>query len=530
MPPCAGTDPCSRPARPSASAMTRRQKLGSGQIHAPDGGAQIQQHLRRAHLRARPRGRRSSPRSRSSSSGCATSQAERTGEARLHLALGHPHVELMDRSGPAQLDDRGTAPRARSAARPLPTTSAVPNAGLAYTWRRPRTHWSTTPWRVNSKRSCRLSKPSRLIWTEPPGARRPEVTRSRTGSRYSLRHTSHASVRDASAGSVARAASAKTALPVACEDCRPSMIGKSSPRWGSNSVTCGPFWIVLGPVRCGARRVSVPAHCVGTAPTRAVTPQSPGGSPPRGSAAGVDRALVEVDGDPRDRVPAELPDRPGPARRGPSPRPAGSATSAFTASARLASKASGSSRRSAPAARSRRRSTTSGMPPTSLATTAAPQAIASRLTMPSGSYTDGQTKTVDADSTCTTRAGSACRRTRTRPRRCACSSAIAGRRLGADLRGVRRAGAEHQLDASGSKWLGRRDQVADALLPGDPADERARIGASRSTPLSTPARRRSSVGLVDLGVDAVVDDVHLVRVQRRVAVQDVGSSCRWRPR
>ena len=41
--------------------------------------------------------------------------------------------------------------------------------------------------------------------------------------------------------------------------------------------------------------------------------------------------------------------------------------------------------------------TTSGMPPTSLATTAAPQAIASRLTMPSGSYTDGQTNTVEAD-------------------------------------------------------------------------------------------------------------------------------------
>ncbi len=38
--------------------------------------------------------------------------------------------------------------------------------------------------------------------------------------------------------------------------------------------------------------------------------------------------------------------------------------------------------------------TTSGMPPTRDATTAVPQAIASRFTMPSGSYTDGQANTV----------------------------------------------------------------------------------------------------------------------------------------
>ncbi len=36
-------------------------------------------------------------------------------------------------------------------------------------------------------------------------------------------------------------------------------------------------------------------------------------------------------------------------------------------------------------------STTSGMPPTAEATTGVPQAIASRFTMPSGSYTEGQT-------------------------------------------------------------------------------------------------------------------------------------------
>ncbi len=38
-------------------------------------------------------------------------------------------------------------------------------------------------------------------------------------------------------------------------------------------------------------------------------------------------------------------------------------------------------------------STTSGMPPTLDPTTAVPQAMASRLTMPSGSYSDGQANT-----------------------------------------------------------------------------------------------------------------------------------------
>ena len=38
--------------------------------------------------------------------------------------------------------------------------------------------------------------------------------------------------------------------------------------------------------------------------------------------------------------------------------------------------------------------TTSGMPPTLDATTAVPQAIASRFTMPSGSYSDGHANTV----------------------------------------------------------------------------------------------------------------------------------------
>ena len=49
------------------------------------------------------------------------------------------------------------------------------------------------------------------------------------------------------------------------------------------------------------------------------------------------------------------------------------------------------------------------MPPTAEATTAVSQAMASRLTMPSGSYTDGQANTVACDSTWRTWArGSIC--------------------------------------------------------------------------------------------------------------------------
>src|SRR5665648_24113 len=46
-------------------------------------------------------------------------------------------------------------------------------------------------------------------------------------------------------------------------------------------------------------------------------------------------------------------------------------------------------------------STTSGIPPVAVPTTGSPHAIASRLTIPSGSYTDGHTNTVPAESTAT---------------------------------------------------------------------------------------------------------------------------------
>jgi hypothetical protein len=66
----------------------------------------------------------------------------------------------------------------------------------------------------------------------------------------------------------------------------------------------------------------------------------------------------------------------------------GSRSSAFSASPSAAGSPGGTSSPVSPSA------TTSGMPPTREATTAVPQAIASRLTMPSGSYTDGQANTV----------------------------------------------------------------------------------------------------------------------------------------
>ena len=66
----------------------------------------------------------------------------------------------------------------------------------------------------------------------------------------------------------------------------------------------------------------------------------------------------------------------------------GSPTRAFRAAARAAGSSGGTSSPVSPSL------TTSGMPPTRDATTAVPHAIASRLTMPSGSYSDGQANTV----------------------------------------------------------------------------------------------------------------------------------------
>ena len=90
------------------------------------------------------------------------------------------------------------------------------------------------------------------------------------------------------------------------------------------------------------------------------------------------------------------------------------------------------------------------MPPTSEAITAVPQAIASRLTIPSGSYTEGQMKAVAAE-----------RISRILPMgRNSCTQKMplrggqfgdGGADLGGDLQGVRRA-AHSTTCTSGSKW------------------------------------------------------------------------------
>ena len=71
----------------------------------------------------------------------------------------------------------------------------------------------------------------------------------------------------------------------------------------------------------------------------------------------------------------------------------GSATTSFTAAANAASKARWSLDSYGTKRPVSLSATTSGIPPTALATTAVSQAIASRFTMPKGSYTDGQAKT-----------------------------------------------------------------------------------------------------------------------------------------
>ncbi len=183
------------------------------------------------------------------------------------------------------------------------------------------------------------------------------------------------------------------------------------------------------------------------------------------------------------------------------------------------SNASGPAPRRARAGRSRPSSTTSGMPPTAEATTAVPQAIASRLTMPSGSYTDGQTNTA--------RVREELDHLRARQHLRDPVHAVAhGAQLveqGAELavrwpgcRGRRRTA---RAAPTGSMAPGRAQQMGHALLPGDAADEEdvraLRVDADAGEHVG------ARVGPVEGGVDAVVDDADPGRVERRVAGEDV---------
>ena len=97
----------------------------------------------------------------------------------------------------------------------------------------------------------------------------------------------------------------------------------------------------------------------------------------------------------------------------------------------------------------------------------------------------------------------------------------AGLHLREDLRGVGRAGAEHDLNVRVDP-TDRRKQVGQALLPGDPADE------DDAAAVGVDAERTDDVRLVDAGpaleVDPVVHDVHPFRIDVRVAAQDVAAA------
>ena len=90
--------------------------------------------------------------------------------------------------------------------------------------------------------------------------------------------------------------------------------------------------------------------------------------------------------------------------------------------------------------------------------------------------------------------------------------------LGLDLRRVGRPGEEHELDLRGQLGGGPQE-VRQALLPGDPPDE----DDAGAVGVDAVAADGVLVGLAlpELGVDAVVDDLDLVGVDRGVGPQDV---------
>ena len=88
--------------------------------------------------------------------------------------------------------------------------------------------------------------------------------------------------------------------------------------------------------------------------------------------------------------------------------------------------------------------------------------------------------------------------------------------LGGDLRRVRRARAQHEL--RGVVELQRRvEQVRHALLARDPADEHDRRPVGVDAVLLEHVG--AGVGRVLLGVDAVVDHLHALGVDRRIAAR-----------
>ena len=130
----------------------------------------------------------------------------------------------------------------------------------------------------------------------------------------------------------------------------------------------------------------------------------------------------------------------------------GSRVSVLIDSASASGSSGGTSRPVSPSA------TTSGMPPVFDATTAVPQAIASRFTMPSGSYTDGQANSVECDSSWMTSRLLSIPDSQMTPERVLRSSSTSPA-TSAPSSGVSGAPAHSTSWTSGSRWAAARSST-----------------------------------------------------------------------
>ena len=218
----------------------------------------------------------------------------------------------------------------------------------------------------------------------------------------------------------------------------------------------------------------------------------------------------------RNGVPAELRHRALPARL-PHRRPPGRGRAAAR-SARPPATPGRPAARAGPVTPS---STTSGMPPTREPTTAVPHAIASRFTMPSGSYTDGQAKTSACVSSWMISGLGSISGIQITPDRVACSAGHQRGRPRRQAPACRPRRRSSTSCASGSSRGGRPQQHGHALLPGDPADE-DHVGPGRVDAVLARARPVCGSG----AYSAVSMPLRITRTRSaenlRVSGQDVG--------
>ena len=168
---------------------------------------------------------------------------EGVGEARLHDPVGDPHVELVAQVRPGQpAPVVGDHQVGDAATRAHDLGGGEPGLGVG---REGLGEARGLPVPGERELPVEASPGRRGSW--PPSRRRP-AARRRPG-RAPGPCTPCASSRcprsaAASSASVARAASANTARPVPIDDCWPLVIGKSIPRWGSNSGMRSSGWVI----------------------------------------------------------------------------------------------------------------------------------------------------------------------------------------------------------------------------------------------------------------------------------------------